>query len=781
MEENLEKEDTIDIQEILFKYLGYWKWFILSFIICMLSVYLYLRVTMQEYNVSTVIMINDEQKGGALISELSIFDGMGMFGNTSTENEIEVLKSKSLIRDVIKDLTLYVNYIGKDFLKKTVLYGDLSPVAADVSLLRADELTYSLKIELEGVTHNSSDISVTLTEDDNVLSSNSFSCFPILLETPYGKIILKGREAQKFGMKEEEEDYSKIMIIISNPVATAREYLGNLTVAATSKNSSVVQLSLKNTSKKRGVDFLNKLIEKYNTTAVEDKNKIAQNTAEFIEERLVKISAELGSTEKEIESYKKTEGLTEIRANSELSLREGSEYERKRVENETQLNLVRSLKEYVSSPSNKQTVIPANIGLTDAGLVSQINKYNELLLERNRLLSSTSESNPVIINQNLLINSLFENIQTLIKNVEGSLLIAKANIDKQAGKFRQQIGEIPTQERIYVEIDRQRQIQSALYLMLLQKREENALAMAATTNKAKIIDETLPDKDPVSPKKKLILLIALVFAVAIPVGIIFIKDFFTVKFSSKQDIEKERLTNVPILAEIPLKDKNTTKEDSEKTDSILSEAFRLLRTNVGFILDGPDKKVILVTSSIPGEGKTFVSINIAKSFALLNKKVLLIGMDIRNPQLANFLSVRNEKNGLTNYLAGNIDDLSGVIQKVQDSPNLDVILAGPVPPNPAELLSKENLDTAIENLKSLYDYIIIDSAPVGVVTDTLIIKRIADMTLYVCRANYTHKKSFETLNALKEENKLPNISLVVNAVEKIGGQYGQYGYGSYGK
>ena len=773
-EKNTE-EDVIDFREILFRYLGYWKWFVFSGFICILLALLYLRVTMPVYDISSVIMINDEKKGAGLVSELSLFGGMGMLGGTSTDNEIEVLRSRSLIRDVIKELDLHISYTERGFLRKKSLYKS-SPVLVDASMFNAGDLFYPLLITLKNLDTNQISVTVETRKSDGneIAVSDTYSSFPITLDTPYGKILL-----QRSGdIEESDGDISKIEITISKPISVAKAYLSNLTVAPANKNSSVVRLNLKNTNPLRGVDFLNGLIEKYNMTAIDDKNKIAQRTAEFIEERIVLIAKELGTTEVEIENYKKKEGLIEIRANSELFLRESTEYERKKVENETQLNLIRFLKEYVNDPANKETVMPSNIGIADAGLLAQINKYNETLLERNRLLRTTSEKNPVVINQNLLINSLYENIQALIKNVESSLLIARENLNKQVDKFRQQIGNVPTQERVFLEIDRQRQIQSALFLMLLQKREENALAMAATTNKARIIDETLADSKPVSPRRAIILFGVLFLSLLIPAGLIYLNDLLDVKFASKAEIEKRKLTNLPILGEVP-----HIGSETEEEKLISAEYFRLLRTNICFMLNGPDKKVILVTSSVPGEGKTFVSINTAKNFALLNKKVLLIGMDIRSPRLkAAFTLPANV--GLVDYLAGSEREIKKIIQKVPGYTNLDVIFAGITPPNPSELLSRESLDQGMLELRSMYDYIIIDSAPIGAVIDTLVLGRIADMTMYVCRANYTNKGLFEMLSEVVADEKLPNVSLIVNAVKESAlghGYNGKYGrYGRYG-
>ncbi len=773
------EENVIDVREILFRYLAHWKWFVFSGFVCILLALLYLRVTMPEYSISSVIMINDEKKGAGLASELSLFDGMNMMGGTSTDNEVEVLKSKSLIRDVIKDLGLNIDYTEIRFLKKRNLYKS-SPVLVDASMINMEGYFFPLLITLEDLDTEQISIMVeTINEDgDEITVSDttySSSSFPVTLETPYGNLLL--HRLPMLDDIEESDVISSVQISISKPISVAKGYLANLAIAPVNKNSSVVKLDLRNTNRLRGEDFLNKLIEKYNANAVEDKNKIAERTGEFIEERIILIGKELGTTEVEIENYKRREGLTEIKANSELFLRESTEYERKRVENETQLNLIRFLNEYVNNSENTETVLPSNIGIADAGLLSQINKYNEVLLERNRLLRTTSEKNPVVVNQNLLISSLYENIQSLVKNVESSLLITRENLDKQADDFRRRIGNVPTQERQFVEIDRQRQIQAALFLMLLQKREENALAMAATTNKARIIDETLADTKPVSPRRIIILFGAMIIAVLIPAGILYLKDLMKVEFDSRSEIEREGLTRLPIVGEVPL-----INDETAEAKRISAEYFRSLRTNIGFMLDGPDKKVILVTSSVPGEGKTFVSTNIAKSFALLNKKVLLIGMDIRNPRLKDAFALPS-KVGLVDYLIGSEKDVKNITNRVQGYAHLDVIFAGITPPNPSELLAKDALDKLMDQQRVAYDYIIIDTAPVGAVIDTLVLSRVGDMTLYVCRANYTNKGLFEMINEVAEEEKLPRVAMVVNGVKgtELAGRYGKYGkYGKYG-
>lgn len=757
--------DDIDIKELLLKYIVYWKWFVVSVIVCLLGAFLYLKTVMPVFRVASSIMIKDESKGGTVASELTLMKGVDLMGNSLTENEMEVLTSKSLIRDVVKAIDGNIVYITENMMTKRDVY-DQSAVVFDQSQFRADELISPYLFELTSEDSLSFNLKMIYRGED--VMEEKVDTFPYVITTDQGKLIVNIREGHTLG------ELKKMNVSVNNPISMARSFLGRLNVSPASKFSAVLKLSISETNPKRGADFLDKLVELYNLNAIEDKNKVAMNTSVFIEERIKIISKELGSSEREIESYKKREGLTDISSNANLFMKEGTDYERKQVENETQLNLIRFLREYMSE-ENK--VLPTNIGISDAALLSQISKYNELLLDRNRLLRTTSESNPVVLSKNAMIEALHENIKTLIANLEDGILIMQKDLDKQAQKYKAQVGNVPTQERRYVEIDRQRQIQSSLFLILLQKREENALAMAATTNKAKIIDESLADPSPISPKRNLIYLVALILGFAIPIAILYIRDLFNVTFSSSADLERMKLTDLPVLAELPdfTKLKSVKEEDKR-------EAFRLLRTNVRFMMD-EKRKVVLITSSIFGEGKTFVSANLAISFSMLGKKTLLIGADLRNPRLGEIFK-RQKEEGLSTYLSGGEKDIHKLITHVPDNQNLDVLFAGPIPPNSAELLSRDSMDTLMVQLRQEYEYIVFDTAPVGLVTDALVLSRVADITLYVSRADYTNKQYLAIINQLAAEEKFPNVSLLVNAVDQESKRYGYgrygYGYGHYG-
>ena len=561
----------------------------------------------------------------------------------------------------------------------------------------------------------------------------------------------------------------------------ARGYCNSLSIAPTSKTTSVAVISLKNSSLQRGQDFINQLLEMYNRNTNNDKNEIAQKTAEFIDERIGIISKELGSTEANLESFKRDAGITDLTSEAQIALAGNAEYEKKSVENRTQISLVNDLRKYLRG--NEYEVLPSNVGLQDAALIGAIERYNEMLMERKRLLRTSTENNPTIVNLDTSIRAMKANVQATLEGTLQGLMITKESLDREASRYSRRISNAPGQERAYVSIARQQEIKAGLYLMLLQKREENAIALAATANNAKIIDEAIADDIPVSPKRSMIYLIALVLGIGIPVGIIYLIELTKFKIEGRADVEK--LTSVPVVGDIPLTDEKNDKNGSiavfENKNNLMSETFRNIRTNLQFMLDN-DQKVILVTSTVSGEGKSFVSSNLAISLSLLGKKVVIVGLDIRKPGLNKVFQLSNKERGITQYLSNPETDLMELVQPSDVNKNLFILPGGTVPPNPTELLARNGLDRAIETLKKNFDYVILDTAPIGMVTDTLLIGRVADLSVYVCRADYTHKAEYTLINELSFEKKLPNLCTVINGVDLKKRKYGYYyGYGKYGK
>ena len=778
------KEENIDVKELLFKYLIHWPWFVGTVVACLIAAWVYLYMSTPVYTISATVLIKDDKKGGSA-GMLSGLESLGLDGMVSSsqniDNEIEVLHSKTIAKEVVEDLGLYISYTDEDEFPSRNIY-KTSPVQVSLTPQEADLLEEPMIVEMTLQPQGSIDVNVKIGDDEY---QKHFEKLPAVFPTERGTLAFFLPPDSVLSSKrtlEETTDSEKttrnITATINKPLAVAKGYCKNMTIEPTSKTTSVAVISLKNSNVQRGKDFINKLLEMYNINTNNDKNEVAQKTAEFINERISIISKELGSTEKDLESFKRGAGITDLTSDAQIALTGSAEYEKKRVENQTQINLLQDLQKYMQNEGYE--VLPSNIGLQDVNLAAAINRYNDVLVERKRLLRTSTENNPTIINLDTSISAMKENVQVSLDRVLRGLFITKADLDREANRYSRRISEAPGQEREFVSIARQQEIKAGLYLMLLQKREENAITLAATANNAKIIDDAIADEAPVSPKGKMIYLIALVLGVGIPVGVIYLLELTKFKIEGRSDVEK--LTNVPIVGDIPLTDeKQGAIAVFENQNNLMSETFRNIRTNLQFMLEN-DKKVILVTSTVSGEGKSFISANLAISLSLLGKKVVIVGLDIRKPGLNKVFNIPRKEVGITQYLANPEKNLMDLVQLSDVSKNLYILPGGSVPPNPTELLARDGLDKAIEMLKKNFDYVILDTAPVGMVTDTLLIGRVADLSVYVCRADYTHKNEYTLINELAENNKLPNLCTVINGLDLKRRKYGYYyGYGKYGK
>ena len=774
-----DKEEQIDFKASLFKYIIRWPWFVASVIVCMACAWIYLKQSTPAYNINASILIKDEKKGGMLGSEFSGLEDLGLLNpSKNIDNEIEILQSKSLIKDVVNELGLYIDYTASKGFKTVDLYGS-SPILVHYSPKDAELLDAPMLLTVGYQKNGQIEVNVTTGKgsDEEKTFNKSFTELPAVLSGEKGTITFMPNSQAPI------TENGKLEITIQHPLAVAKNYRKALAIEPTSKTTSVATISISNTNKKRGEDFINKLVEIYNRDANDDKNEVAQNTARFIDERIAIINQELGTTEQELESFKRESGLTDLSSDAKLAIAEKSGYEKLCVENGTQLNLIKYLSDYLNKPENANTTLPVNVGLDDEALTSLISQYNALILERNRLRRASSDSNPVVRRLDSNIDDMHASLLTTINSVYKGLLITKADLDRQAGKYAGQISNAPAQERRFVSIQRQQEIKAGLYLMLLQKREENNIALAATANNAKIIDDALADDVPISPNKKIIYLAALVLGFGIPVAIIYILSLLSYRIEGHSDVE--RLTRVPVIGDVPLNDSDEKYAIAvrENDNDIMAETFRSLRTNLLFMLGDPDKKVILVTSTTSGEGKTFIASNLAVSLALLGKKVVIVGLDIRKPGLNKVFHISHKERGITQYLvAPQSTDLRSMIQSSDLSANLHILPGGTIPPNPTELLARKSLDDAIELLKKDYDYVVLDTAPIGMVTDTQLIARVADISVYVCRADYTHKNDYQLINELYANKRLSGLCTVINGLDMKKKKYGYYyGYGKYGR
>lgn len=775
---NEQDEEKINYQELLFRYIIHWPWFVASVLVCLIGAWVYLHFQTPVYQVSASIMIKDDKKGGN--SGSADLENLGLGGvitsAQSIDNEIEVLRSKTILKEVVNSLELYITYYDEDEFPKREMY-KTSPVVVNLTAQEADKLPSAALIDMQLSSDGGLDVNLKVGLNEY---NKRFDKLPAVFPTNVGTFGFTLRDSLLNGQVEGRKDVRHISAVVSQPFGMAKGYQWALTIAPTSKATSVATVSLVNTNIQRGQDFINKLMEMYNRNTNNDKNEVAEKTREFINERIKIIDEELGNTEEKLETFKRNAGLTDISSDAQLAVSGNAEYEKKRVENGTQINLVRDLAKYINNPSNEYEVLPSNIGLTDNGLTTQLERYNELVIERKRLLRTSTENNPMIINLDMSIRAMKANVKTAIDGTLQGLLIVKADLDREASRFSRRISDAPGQERQYVSIARQQEIKAGLYLMLLQKREENAITLAATANNAKIIDEPVAEGGPVSPKPKMIYMIALVLGVGIPVGVIFLIGLTKFKIEGRGDVEK--LTRLPIVGDIPLTtEKNGSIAVFENQNNLMSETFRNVRTNLQFMLKN-DQKVILVTSTVSGEGKSFISSNLAISLSLLGKKVVIVGLDIRKPGLNKVFNLSRKEQGITQYLSNPEKNLMDFVQLSDVSKNLYILPSGMVPPNPTELLARDGLDKAIETLKKNFDYVILDTAPIGMVTDTLLIGRIADLSVYVCHADYTRKVEFTLINELASEKKLPDLCVVINGLDLQKKKYGYYyGYGKYGK
>ena len=791
-----EEESSFDIKTIFTLIVLNWPWFLLSMIIFVAGAFIYLRYQPAIYEVSAKMLIKDESNNRRGSNQmLANMQDLGFISNsTGIDNEIEILKSRILSYEAVKDLKLYVEYRSEGRITNPLIY-KTQPINVDMTSEDLDELdkgsngAVSFKLTKEGKTYY-----VKSVKEDEF--KGSFSSLPATVETPYGTLsftknlnleMSKPRHQINSANANSESDKTNTtyIITIKSPKAVAASYANAVTIAPTSKLTSIAQLTLRDQSPERALDYLKDLAEVYNRQANADKNEIAYKTEEFINSRLEKISDELGTTEKKLEVYKRSNNLVQIRLDASQTMSQANQYYGQLIEASTQLQILDDLRKFVEKPENKYQIIPSNVGMTDAASSSLIQQYNKTVLERNRLLASASANSPLVQTHTDMLDQLEVSIKEALRQARRTADIARQGVEKQYREFQSRVANTPEQERILTEIGRQQDVMSGLYLMLLQKREENSISLAATADKGRLIDEPAFGGK-VSPKNAVIMLAAFVLGFAIPLLITYLLQFLRYKIEGHEDVM--RLTDVPIVADVAVANEDAKTAAGivvhENKNNQTDEIFRGMRTNIQFMMKENDK-VILFTSATSGEGKTFNAANLAVSFALLGKKTILLGLDIRKPALGRLFDIKDRTIGITSLLTkDHIEkaDLKSQIRSSGVNVNLDLLLAGPTPPNPTELLARENMTNILQMLREEYDYIIMDTAPVGLVSDTFQIAKHTDVTVFVCRADYTPKSSFGMINALKKEQKLPNMCIVINGIDMSKKKYGYYyGYGKYGK
>ena len=754
------KSEFINLREIFEQYKKKWYWFAISAFVCAAVAFVFVKGQKPKYQVKANVLISQEDGGG-----MSNFGGLGdLFGSSGyVEDEIFVVTSHTVLRNVVKQLGLYTSHTVSDgFLSKTFKYKDY-PIQVYTEPAILDTLKASVLFDITVKPAGLADIKVKVKGDK--IEEVEDTKLPATLTTDYGKFIV---DRTKFCPKDKE---ISTKVTITGYDAAAEELSEDVSSSIASKKSNVIQLSIVTTDPEYGSDVLNAIITQYNDRGIYQKNLQSSKTAKFIDDRLALISGDLSSAEADIQGYKQNQGIVDVSTEASYNIGVKSEAEKALIKAQTENEIIKMTRDFLHDPTKAYELIPASNEIPGVG--SSVSTYNSLILRRLELMTNAKGNNAALRTLNEQIDAMRSSIMTSLDRAYQNSNVEIRDIRAQLGRAEGKLGNIPTQEREFLNLKRQQEVKQQLYLFLLQRREETAMLLANAVPKGEIIDEAFTLRDPVGLSKKMIVLIALLFGMCIPPVILWIKKLLRTKFETRKEVEE--LTDVPVLGEMCIDRSGNQLAVTAHDTSSTSELFRLMRSNLQFVLNGQNDKVVLMTSTRSGEGKSFISINMAASLALLGKRVLLIGMDIRNPQLGKYLGLKTSR-GLTNYLSDPSVKLEDIIIKEPPMPNLDIIEAGPIPPNPGELLTSPAVDELFGRLREIYDYIIVDSAPVGMVSDTFNLSRISDATIYVCRANYTTLSDIQYINDLYEDNRLKKMTLVVNGTSAHTG----YGYG-YGK
>ena len=764
--ENIENitEENIDIKEILHKYISKWKWYLISMFSFLFLAYIYKSSVSNVFQVESTILIKDDKNSG-VISEMSAFEdlGIGLGGNSSAlENEIEILKSRYLIEKVIDENDFNIKYLEKKGLRYVERLEN-SPIKIKIYNHDFNRIKKQQKIEIEQIDEKN----FILIHEQNKIKGKFGQKINLSV---LGDVTIIPNLNQNL---EKNAKYNKIIINVDNNLNTVQYFQKNLSIEKINKESNAVKITIKTENIDKGIKFINDLIKQHKIDAIDDKNLVAKNTILFINERIKFITNELSTVESNVSKFKNSNNFFDLTENANISLQNYSNNSKEIFENETQIKL----SEYIYNEISDKKVfdlVPSNIGINNPSIERMIENVNSLILERNKIAANSSEKNPVIINLNEQIKSIKNNLYTSLKNFIQTLRIKNNSLINLNENLNTQLDKAPKQEKDFREIQRQQVLKETLYLYLLQKREETSISYAVTVSNTKVIDEAFSSGLPISPKSKIIFLGALLLGLILPTGIIYLNDLLDTKVKSKQEIIK---LGVPYLGDIPLSESNDKIAVKKGERSSTAEGFRMLKTNIGFIKNNnKEVKTIFVTSTLSKEGKSFVSLNLAATYGLSGKKVLLIGMDLRAPKILEYLKINSNK-GVSNFLVSDKEKLSDLIIKLPEVENVSILPSGPIPPNPSELLNSENLEELFIYAKEQFDIVIVDTAPLGLVTDTLQVSKFADIFLYVVRANYLDKRLLQIGQTFYNEKKLNNMMMVINGSDYQKGYGYGYGYG----
>ena len=767
---NIENQEEINIQGMIEPFLRKWQWFVLSVVMVLFLTFIFLKIKSPIYKISSTILIKEAKSSGGgkddlamgLLGELSVFGGMG---SNSVENELEILKSKKLMRDVVLKNNLQTSvYVLKSLGKKEV-YKDKSPIVVRIINENIEEKYPEKPIQL-----NIKGDAVELVSKE--LSNSLKTQFGREIKLPAVTFVI---DKNKNFRPEKDLDYNHLEISLASIDSRVSKLQEEYSVNLADKKATVIALNINVENIEKGKDILNELVKSYNADAIEDKDITTKKTLEFIDERIKLISEELGQVENKKQDFKQKNKLSDIDTEVKLGLETNADARKKQLEVETQMNINKALLNSVVH-LNGNSLLPINTGVESAEINTGIDAYNRLVLEKNRLLENATDQHPAVAELNKQIQELKKNIINTLNKNKQSLEIANSEYATELAKIDGKISKVPYLEKIFRNIERTQQIKENLYLLLLQKREESAISLNISAPKAREVDVAYASEKPIAPKKIIYYIGALMLGLLVPFLIIYLRRLLNDKIITKQDLE--RLVKDNILVELPSIPKNGSELVGINDLSSMAEAFRILITNLKFKLPNRENgRVVLVTSTVKGEGKTFVSVNTALTLAGGKSRVVIIGADIRNPQLQRYERESRRLKGLTEYLHGDLD-VQEIIHQFPDNANMDIIYSGMIPPNPTDLLTNGRFGTLIEELRQDYQYIIIDSAPLLLVPDTLLIADTADATIYVSRSKHTKNDLIEFANKNIREHKIHNVGFILNDVNKHFFSYGhKYSYG----
>jgi tyrosine-protein kinase Etk/Wzc len=768
-----EKEHSL--REIVDQYTRYWFLFVVGVVIAIVGAFIYLRYTTSYYLSSATVIIKDEKSGGGAV-ELAAFSELGFFnrfGNNKIENELAIFKSKRIIREAVETLNLHITYENVGTIKTSELYEYKPFVVQYLSFSDSIDRRAAPKLYFEVLSGTQYRVE---NEDLSIESTYDFGAKAVL---PFGEItVIPVLDNPKLF----NNYIGKTVAVIYRDIdALGSIYQKRIKVVNEIKNSNVVLLSIQSPVRSKAEDFINELIFQYNKDAITDRGQVAKKTSDFIDSRLEIITRELDSVERNKEQFKSSNRLTNIEAEAQLILENASEFEKRQFDVNTQLELANSMIEYMEK-SSVNDLLPSNIGLEGDDITQSVINHNSLILERNKLLKSSTARNPVVVNVNNQIEGIRINILNSLKSTTNALKLSLRDLNFRESLLNSKLSQVPKKEKIYRGIERQQTIKEQLYLFLLQQREEASISLAVTAPKAKIVDKAFSSRTPVSPNKPLIYLGAGLAGFLLPFLFIYGGSLLNNKVNNRRDVEKA-LKETSLIGEIPKLKKGDEQLIQLSDRSILAESFRILRTNLQYLFINKLKNshkanTVFVTSTIKGEGKTFVAFNLALTLALTGKKVALVGADIRNPKLQRYLPDHSpNKKGLTEYIIDPSLSVSDLVSTSSSNENLSIVLSGVVPPNPAELLMEKRTKVFFDEIRELYDYVVVDTAPSMLVTDTIIINKLADVTLYIIRANFTEKRLLDFPQDAIDDGRLVNVATVLNNVSMNNFGYGnKYGY-----